>query len=1456
MSIIPGFNFSFSSGSYTPEPEKSSVAMRGSQATGTITSSGSMKIAGAGNSTNLLINLTQTASSKAIIKSQLASALASLSQTASSTPISAVSADAIPVLDASVPYGRQSTAALKTPTTTTGMTVTGQTVSITGDSTTWEDYDFRNYSVSVRANNVTLKNNMFNANSASWVLSDASGTTFDADTNTSPSRTGLKIHYNTFDGAGLVTGAAIIVKFTNTEIDVWRNHFYRCPQEVIEIPAGRVDQNRFQSIGYTAGGTYDCVRIRNTRGPIEVTNNYSDTSSVSGETPAAWAKIVPSGGGIIAHLITAENNYTYGSSLTSTAKPSYALALAATGNSSGRLRAINNLFSGYQNENVTASGGGVSARYSTVTRLMPGKSTDPTSPLFGDYIVGRTSTNTLKKPGVDPMPTGMTYSGGIVTFSAGAAGSTFSDWDYRGMTVEFGSGANNITLQQSVFDTARNTTVGVVTWWWNNNSGIIIQDNDFLGVRGAASASQLAWIYPGSNYYVFRRNYCYYSANDHLKCDSGLIEENFLYGGGTSTGTHYDFLQTGDITPDGIIIRYNHCVGEGDETGVSWVGTNFGRLVPNNNATRAYPDSPIRVYENVIRGFGWQMGCSEWTNIQIYNNWMGDWQYGPFDVDQNGAAATQIYGNKNLSTGALLTETNKPASPIPPSSSSGGVSYKYWDTDITNHTFQGNKNPTFNNRAEPNYNLGSVPATQSVTFLPSTSESPSTAYPNVPFQIPHLDFTVGRTSSNAMKVPGTNALPAGCSITSGTSPLGGTWKWITATLNGTNFTDWDLRGYCLHLNADNCLVTQCLFDDGGPPQYGSRAVRDFPAVVVFEGSHSGNEVSWCTFNGPKITDRAAMVITSVDGGFNTIRYNKVTNMPSDGFNMKAGLVEYNAYFNNGYNIDAHKDGMEITNSQRAELTVRRNYFDMHQPTDGTVDGNACLKIYHDFAGEQYNYRISVYQNVFFGGGHQIMVIPDSSSTAMAGSSYIDIYDNYFADDSQFGPGCYISRIQITSWDTPTNVYFYNNRYIATGGLITDIHPTPPGGQSVIPSTSATGITPQFTLGSNTTSIECQIRLTSVPRWDAIKTLTSGTLIALSNGDYNIRYRGINVVSGGGVTTGPWSTTTITVNGTSGGGGTTTDTTPDPFTFTNVSNASLSTVYTTSPPKTLNGTNAPATISITGGEYQINSGAWVSTSGTINSGDTFSIRGTSSSSYSTDVNVVLTIGGVSGTFKISTMANPSVGAGTVKTVGALDADVSAYGSDNTIVMTVPNTRASGDTILVPMYEGELSNVTITSGYNAITVGHSNFGARILCYYKISNATESSVTVTNPNLGGQSDAALMGRAIILQNAATINASATGGEWVPSGTTFSAGTITTTSASRRVFLVLAWRGQQTLTTAPTGWTQVFLDGYGGTSFPERKGNLGLYYKDVATASTVTIPSFTFSASPEEYHWIKFYV
>jgi hypothetical protein len=97
-----------------------------------------------------------------------------------------------------------------------------------------------------------------------------------------------------------------------------------------------------------------------------------------------------------------------------------------------------------------------------------------------------------------------------------------------------------------------------------------------------------------------------------------------------------------------------------------------------------------------------------------------------------------------------------------------------------------------------------------------------------------------------------------------------------------------------------------------------------------------------------------------------------------------------------------------------------------------------------------------------------------------------------------------------------------------------------------------------------------------------------------------------------------------------------DSTPVAFTFVDQTGVVAATVIT-SAPITVSGVDTPAAISVTGGTYNKNGGAYTSVAGTVVNGDVIRVRHTSSASPATAVNTVLTIGGVSDTFTSTTAA---------------------------------------------------------------------------------------------------------------------------------------------------------------------------------------------------------------------------
>ena len=97
-----------------------------------------------------------------------------------------------------------------------------------------------------------------------------------------------------------------------------------------------------------------------------------------------------------------------------------------------------------------------------------------------------------------------------------------------------------------------------------------------------------------------------------------------------------------------------------------------------------------------------------------------------------------------------------------------------------------------------------------------------------------------------------------------------------------------------------------------------------------------------------------------------------------------------------------------------------------------------------------------------------------------------------------------------------------------------------------------------------------------------------------------------------------------------------DVVPDSFTFTDQTDVDLNTAITSNA-ITVSGINDAASISVSGGLYAIDGGSFVATPGTVNPGQSVTVQQTSSSNFSTTTDAVLTIGGVSDTFSVTTLA---------------------------------------------------------------------------------------------------------------------------------------------------------------------------------------------------------------------------
>ncbi|MRR54946.1 MAG: cytochrome c [Deltaproteobacteria bacterium] len=193
---------------------------------------------------------------------------------------------------------------------------------------------------------------------------------------------------------------------------------------------------------------------------------------------------------------------------------------------------------------------------------------------------------------------------------------------------------------------------------------------------------------------------------------------------------------------------------------------------------------------------------------------------------------------------------------------------------------------------------------------------------------------------------------------------------------------------------------------------------------------------------------------------------------------------------------------------------------------------------------------------------------------------------------------------------------------------------------------------------------------------------------------------------------------------------TVDTSPDQFSFTAQADVALSTVITSNT-ITVAGISSPAPISVSGGSYSVNGGAFTSVAGTVTNGQTVAVQHTSSALNSTVTTTTLTIGGVSGSFTSTTVA--AAGADTTPDQFSFTAQtgvaLSTVITSNTITVAGINSPAP-----ISITGGAYS---INGGAFTTTAGTVTNGQTVAVQHT-SSASNSAVTTTTLTIGGVSAA----------------------------------------------------------------------------------------------------------------------
>ena len=136
-------------------------------------------------------------------------------------------------------------------------------VYVTQNGAVLSGINFGSATVTIEANNVTIKDSTFTATSSFWTINQAAG------------YSGATIEDNTFQGSGSPTETNVWINATQN-ITIEGNSFLNSPTDAIDFEGGVVTGNYFSGAGFGTGAHADAIQMLAATGPTTITDNFFD----------------------------------------------------------------------------------------------------------------------------------------------------------------------------------------------------------------------------------------------------------------------------------------------------------------------------------------------------------------------------------------------------------------------------------------------------------------------------------------------------------------------------------------------------------------------------------------------------------------------------------------------------------------------------------------------------------------------------------------------------------------------------------------------------------------------------------------------------------------------------------------------------------------------------------------------------------------------------------------------------------------------------------------------------------------------------------------------------------------------------------------------------------------------------------------------------------------------------